>query len=171
MKIFYGAAIQGNQDRKKRQDIHRGLIGRIKKLGCTVLSEHVGGADYQETERLLTTALGYLPPKGIERTRYVRDKMIAFVESDIAGCVFEVSVPSLGTGVEIAHAYLRPRMGLSALPILALYEKDFWPHGVSSMVRGIPPDGYPAFRLQEYSTLAEACACIDEFISMLGSPG
>jgi hypothetical protein len=35
------------------------------------------------------------------------------------------------------------------------------------MVRGIPPDEHPAFRLQEYSTLAEACACIDEFVATL----
>jgi hypothetical protein len=167
MKIFYGAAIQGNEDRKKRQHIHLGIIGQIKKLGCTVLTEHVGGADYAETEKLLMASLGHLPPKGIERTRYIRERMIAFIESDIAGCVFEVSVPSLGTGIEIAHAYLRSRTGLSVIPILALYEKDFWIHGVSSMVRGISPEEHPAFYLKEYSTPAEAQTRIDEFISTL----
>jgi hypothetical protein len=167
MKIFYGAAIQGNEDRQKRQHIHRGIIEQIKGQGCTVLSEHVGGADYAETEKLLTESLGYLPPKGIERTRYIREKMIAFIESDIAGCVFEVSVPSLGTGIEIAHAYLRSRIGLRALPILALYEKDFWLHGVSSMVRGISPEEHPAFYLREYSTLDQARGEVDEFIATL----
>jgi hypothetical protein len=47
---------------------------------------------------------------GIERRIYVRNKMIEGIESDIAAAVFKISTPSLGTGVEIAHTYLRPRM-------------------------------------------------------------
>jgi len=38
--------------------------------------------------------------------------MIEGVEGDIDTAVFEVSTPSLGTGIEISHVYLRPRMNL-----------------------------------------------------------
>ena len=38
----------------------------------------------------------------------------------IDAAVFEVSTPSLGTGIEIAHTYLRPRLGLPAIPMLAV---------------------------------------------------
>lgn len=168
MKVFYGAAIQGNRDRTERQSVHRGIIKYVKSLGCTVVSEHVTGSNFEDTARLLTEKLGKLPPKGLERTRFVRNKMIELVEGDVDACVFEVSVPSLGTGIEIAHAYLRPRLGLSEVPILALYEKDFWLQGLSSMVRGISLEEHPYYFLEEYSTLSEACTKVDDFINSIG---
>jgi len=97
--------------------------------------------------------------------------MIELVEGDVAACIFEVSVPSLGTGVEIAHAYLRPRLGLPEVPILALYEQDFWPQGVSSMVRGLCSEEHPKFYLEEYGALPEAYAKIGEFLATVGFPG
>jgi hypothetical protein len=169
-KVFYGAAIQGNRDRLARQSIHQGIIEHIKRLGYTVASEHVIGSTYDETAKLLTESLGALPPKGMERTKFVRNKMIELVESDVKACVFEVSVPSLGTGIEIAHAYLRSRMGLSEVPILALYEKDFWPQGVSSMVRGLSSEEHPNFCLEEYGALSEAYTRIDEFFATVVRP-
>jgi hypothetical protein len=165
MKIFYGAAIQGNRDRAERRAVHQGLVGHIKGLGCTVVSEHTLGASLDETADLMTQSLGELPPKGMERTVFVRDRMIQLVEGDVAACIFEVSVPSLGTGIELAHAYLRPRLGLTRIPILALYERGFWPQGVSSMVKGISPDICGSFFLKEYSTLSEACKRIEEFLT------
>ena len=170
-RVFYGAAIQGNRDRLERQSIHQGIIEHIKSLGYTVASEHVIGSTYDETAKLLTEALGALPPKGMERTTFVRNKMIELVEGDLKACIFEVSVPSLGTGIEIAHAYLRSRMGLSEVPILALHEKDYWPQGVSSMVRGISPEAHPDFHVEEYVTLSEAYAKIDRFFSDVVATG
>jgi hypothetical protein len=55
----------------------------------------------------------------------MRNKMIEAIEGEIKAAIFEVSTPSLGTGIEIAHAYLRLRLGLSRIPLLALYEKDY----------------------------------------------
>jgi hypothetical protein len=165
VKVFYGAAIQGNRDRTARRSIHQDIIDYIKRLGFTVATEHAAGSSYGETVKRLEESIGKLPPKGIERTRFVRRKMIEFVEGDVSACIFEVSVPSLGTGIEIAHAYLRSRLGLPEVPILALYEKDFWPQGVSSMILGIPKDEHSAFSLEEYSTLSEAHAKIEKFLA------
>lgn len=167
MNVFYGGAIQGNRDRKLRQAIHRGIIQHIKALGHSVLSEHVTGASYEESIRLMTRSLGELPPKGAARTRFVRNKMIELVEGDLDACVFEVSVPSLGTGIEIAHAYLRPRLNLTPVPILALYEKDFWPQNLSAMISGISPEQVPDFSLAEYTSLDEACHRISRFLQAI----
>jgi len=57
---------------------------------------------------LLEKSLGPLQPPGVARTVLIRNKMTEFIEGDIDAAVFEVSTPSLGTGIEIAHAYLRP---------------------------------------------------------------
>ncbi|MCF8068035.1 MAG: hypothetical protein K9L30_05575 [Desulfobacterales bacterium] len=168
MNVFYGAAIQGNEDREKRQFIHRGIIQHIKNLGLSVATEHTTGSSKTEAASLLAESIGKLPSAGIERTRFVRRKMIELVESDISACVFEVSVPSLGTGIEIAHAYLRPRMGLPKIPILALYEKDYWSQNLSSMIRGLSTDDYPNFIIKEYSDLTEAYEKMDMFFKKTG---
>lgn len=164
MRIFYGGAIQGNTDRSSRRQIHRALLDSIKASGCAAVSEHTAGTSFDETAKLLTESLGDLPPVGMARTIYVRNKMIELLEGDIAAAIFEVSVPSLGTGIEIAHAYLRPRLGLPEIPILALYEKDFWPNNLSSMVRGLSRDHYPNFHFKEYVSLEEARFRVEEFL-------
>ena len=93
--------------------------------------------------------------------------MIEAVEGDIAGAVFEVSVPSLGTGIEIAHAYLRPRMGLEGIPILFLYQKGYWPGNLSTMVRGIPLEEMSNIEIGEYDNLEEAKEFLKRFLGSL----
>jgi hypothetical protein len=66
----------------------------------------------------------------------------------IHAAIFDVSTPSLGTGIEIAHAYLRPRLCLPAIPVIALYQKDCWPNNLSTMIRGIPSDEVSNFMLK-----------------------
>ena len=165
MKIFYGGAIQGNADREKRVHIHKSLMSFIKDFGFEVISEHAAGRNFEETAALLEKSIGPLPPVGIERTIYVRNKMIEAIEGEIAAAVFEVSVPSLGTGIEIAHAYLRPKTGLGKIPILALYEKDYWPGKLSSMIRGLDKKDYPHIEVVEYTNLDEAASQISNFLS------
>ncbi len=163
MKIFYGAAIQGAENRKKRSHVHQFIIDTIKKQGYQVYTEHTTGKTYEEAIAKLEESIGTMPKDDIERRIYVRNKMIEGVESDIAGAVFEVSTPSLGTGVEIAHAYLRPRMGLSEIPILALYEKDYWPNKLSTMIRGLSKKEAPTFEIKEYSNIDELGNIIQQF--------
>ena len=167
MKIFYGGAIQGNWDRSVRGHVHHSLIEEIKGAGFSVISEHVKGTDFDETAGFLAQMVGELPPKGSDRTIFVRNKLVELIESDLSGAIFEVSVPSLGTGSEIAHAYLRPRLGLAEIPLLALYEKGFWPNKLSSMVGGISQGQYPNFHFREYTSLDEATAILKEFLAGL----
>ena len=143
------------------------LIEEIKGAGFSVISEHVKGTDFDETAGFLSEVVGELPPKGPNRTIFVRNKMIELIESEVSGAIFEVSVPSLGTGIEIAHAYLRPRLGLTEIPLLALYEKGFWPNKLSSMVSGISQESYPNFDLREYATLDEATGMVRNFLAGL----
>jgi hypothetical protein len=163
MKIFFGAAIQGSRDRAERAAAHRRIIDAIKNYGYEVISEHTTGTDYNSTAKLLERSLGTLPPTGLERSALIRNKMIAFIEGDIDAALFEVSTPSLGTGIEIAHAYLRPRLGLPAIPVIALYQKDYWPNNLSTMIRGITRDMVPSFVVKEYDGPGSA----DDFIPEL----
>ena len=131
------------------------------------MGEHTTGRNREETAELLQKAIGPMPPPGIERTRYVRRKMIEFIESDIGAAVFEVSVPSLGTGIEIAHAYLRPKKGLPEIPIIALYQENYWPCGLSSVVLGISEEELPNFNLRSYSDPEEARSYVMQFLRHL----
>ena len=167
MKIFYGAAIQGAENREKRASIHRLIIDTIKENGYDVYTEHTTGKNYKEAIEKLEQSIGKMPKNDLDRRVYVRDKMIEGVESNIKAAVFEVSTPSLGTGVEIAHAYQRPRMGLKEIPILALYEKDYWPNKLSTMIRGISNVEFPNFNLIEYKNIDDVENLIQKFFTKL----
>jgi hypothetical protein len=167
MKIFFGAAIQGASNREERAAVHRLIINALKDSGCEVISEHTTGKDYDATIGLLEEKLGSLPPKGMERTILIRNKMIEFIEGDIDAAFFEVSTPSLGTGIELTHAYLRPRLGLPEIPVVALYQKNYWPHNLSTMIRGITGDHIPGFRNIEYDDPHQASVFVKEILADL----
>lgn len=169
MKVFYGGAIQGNQDRTVRAHVYRYFIDLIKKEGFEVSSEHTSGKSIDETAFYLEQAMGSLPPPGIQRTRFVRDHSIRFVEGDIAAAIFEVSTPSLGTGIEFAHAYLRPRLGLPTIPILALYQDGYWSGKLSTMIRGLTPEEFPHVQVVDYKDLESARPFVEEFLRKLNS--
>jgi len=163
-KVFYGAAIQGSRDGKERSQGHEFFIKTIQKQDYEVYTEHTTGKTYEEAIRKLEQAIGPLPKDELQRKIYVRNKMIEAIEGDIKAVIFEVSTPSLGTGIEIAHAYLRPRLGLPVIPVLALYEKDFWPNKLSTMIRGISTENVPHFTLKEYKTLEDGKENLNEFL-------
>jgi hypothetical protein len=167
MKVFYGAAIQGLRDSSERIEVNQLLINCIKENGFNVSTEHTSGKTYEEVIKKMEESIGKMPEGDTNRRVFVRDKMIEAIEGDVCACVFEVSVPSLGTGVEIAHAYLRPRMGLPVVPVLALYEKGYWPNELSSMIRGISSDVAPHFVLKEYVDSNEARAILLDFLDSL----
>lgn len=166
-QVFYGAAIQGAKDRKQRSQVHESFIETIRKQGYEVYTEHTTGTTYEEAIEKLEKAIGPLPKDELKRKRYVRNKMIEGIEGDIKAAIFEVSTPSLGTGVEIAHAYLRPRMGLSLVPVLAVYEKEYWPNKLSTMIKGVSREDVPHFTLKEYNTLEAGEEIIIEFLNGL----
>ncbi|MBP1662523.1 MAG: hypothetical protein H6P94_772 [Thermoplasmatales archaeon] len=163
-RVFYGAAIQGAKDRKERSSVHEFLITSIKQQGFDVATEHTTGKTYEEAMQKLQQAIGPLPADEFERKIFVRNKMIEAIEGDIIAAIFEVSTPSLGTGIEIAHAYLRPRLGLPVVPVLTLYQKEYWPNNLSTMIRGISPKHVPHFSVKEYTSLDEAKHIISDFL-------
>jgi hypothetical protein len=165
LKIFYGAAIQGAAERSDRAHVNSGIIESIKSFGFEVITEHTTGLDFDDTANKLEESIGPLPPMGMERTVFIRNKMIQFVESDICAAVFEVSNPSLGTGIEIAHAYLRPRMGLKAIPVIALYQNGFWPNKLSAMLNGITKEQVPHFHLVRYDSPEEIQSLLKPLIT------
>lgn len=167
VRVFFGAAIQAHQHFGERQAVYERIINLLRERGIEVCTEHTSGRDRQEILDLMEKAIGPIPPSGSERTMYVRDKMIEFVEGEIAGAIFEVSTPSLGTGIELAHAYLRPRMNRPAIPILALYQKDYWPNNLSTMIRGLSAHSAPTLRLLEYADTAELERGVLDFIRPL----
>ena len=167
IKIFYGAAIQGSKDRKERSQVHESFIETIHKQGYKVCTEHTTGKTYEEAIQKLEKAIGPIPKDEQQRKIYVRNKMIEAIEGDIKAAIFEVSTPSLGTGIEIAHAYLRPRTGLSLIPVLALYEKEYWLNKLSTMIKGISKEDVPHFTLKEYKTLEDGKEIINKFLNGL----
>jgi len=166
-QVFYGAAIQGAKDRKERSQIHESFIETIQKQGYKVYTEHTTGKTYEEAIQKLEQAIGPIPKDEQQRKIYVRNKMIEAIEGDIKAAIFEASTPSLGTGIEIAHAYLRPRIGLSLIPVLALYEKEYWPNKLSTMIKGISKEDVPHFTLKEYDRLEDGKEIINEFLTGL----
>lgn len=167
MRVFYGAAIQGAKDRAERAHVHKRLIKIIKEEGHEVVSEHLKGRNKEETAKLLEESLGPLPPSGIERKIRIRKKLLEYLEGNIDAAVFECSIPSLGTGIELSHAYLRPRKGLDEIPILGLYEEFYWPSGLSSMGIGITPEELPNFNLIFYKNLKNAEYYVRQFVKKI----
>ena len=165
MKIFYGSAIQGSENRKERAHVNEFIISSIKNLGHSVITEHTTGKTYEEAIKKLEQSIGKLPPKGLKRRIYVRDKMIEAIEGPIDMAIFEVSTPSLGTGIEIAHAYLRPRMNLPTIPVLALYQTDYWPNKLSTMIQGISLEKVPHFMVKEYKELTQIESILTDFFT------
>ena len=164
-KVFYGAAIQGARDRKERSSVHECFIKTIQNEGYKVYTEHTTGKTYEEAIQKLEQAIGPIPKNENQRKIYIRNKMIEAIEGDIKAAIFEVSTPSLGTGIELAHAYLRPRLGLSLIPVLTLYEKDYWPNKLSTMIKGISKETIPHFSLKEYKNIEEGKKILKEFLN------
>ena len=167
MRIFFGGAIQGASNRPERAHAHRLIIDALKENGCEVLSEHTTGEDVAATSELLVKSIGMLPADRFERAALIRRQMIEMIEGDIDAAVFETSVPSLGTGIEIAHAYLRPRLGLNSIPVIALYQKDYWPNRLSTMITGITPSECGCFEIIEYTLPETASVFIPEVIDKI----
>jgi len=163
MDVFYGGAIQGAQNRKQRAAVHQAIIEKIKNMGYHVLTEHTTGTSYEEAIKRLEESIGPLPKDELERRQYVRNKMIGFVEADIEAAVFEVSIPSLGTGIEFAHAYLRPRLGLKQVPVLGLYQKEYWPNKLSTMIRGIQKEDLSQVTVYDYEQIEDAERYLESF--------
>lgn len=160
LKIFYGASIQGG---RQKSNFNGEIIDYLKNIGINLISEHVRGENRMEVRALLAQSLN-VDEKSLT-PELIRNKAIEWCESDINAAIFEVSVPSLGTGIEIAHCYLRPRLGLREIPILCLYEKDFWSNRLSTMLTGANSEKDILLNIVEYKSINEVKEIILEFIN------
>ncbi len=165
MKVFYGAAIQGARDRRERAEINRALIDAIKSAGHDVVTEHTAAKTYDEAMLMLQDAFGRLPEDKEERTIFNRTKIIEALESrELGAAVFDVTVPSLGTGIEIEHACARKKMGLPEIPVLLLYDPSYG-RELSGMIRGMAKAELPKVATRSYDSVDKAASEIASFLS------
>ncbi len=162
--IFFGGAIQGSLNKEETTAISKQFLETIKESGFQLFTEHTKELNFFKSRESLEKKFGSLPTDELEYRNLVRNKLIEGIEGNICGAIFEVSTPSLGTGIEIAHAYLRPKLGLPPIPILALYRKDSWSNKLSTMIRGISKEIYPNFTVYDYTSIENGKLAIKEFL-------
>jgi len=141
MRIYFSGSMSGGRD---LAHLYPHIIDHLKKYG-EVLTEFV--ADPRHTQ------LGeqQLTPQAV----YRRD--IALIDRcDVL--VAEVTVPSFGVGVEVAHA------GMQGKPVLALYQPAEG-RRLSALI-----SGDPNVTVAEYRTLEEAKVAVERFFNGLVSP-
>ena len=163
MRVFYGAAIQGRGDRRERADFNRFLIEEIKSCGHEVITEHTSAETYEEALRMLENAFGKLPEEKEKRTAFNRVKIIESLAGSVDAAIFDVTVPSLGTGIELVHAYIRPNLGLSDIPILLLFDPSYG-RELSGMIRGMTKEELPSINQKNYSSTEEAQKHVKDFL-------
>lgn len=110
MRIFFAGSIRGGRN---LLPVYKQIIQLLKKLGHTIVSEHVASAKLEEAEAKLT-----------DEEIFKSD--IRFI--DECDClVAEVTMPSTGVGYEICYAVSRNKR------VLCLYKEGT---NVSAMVLG-----------------------------------
>lgn len=128
------------------------LVEYMKDLGYRVLSEHVALVDNEQKmfETLSKNAGVHIPQRnGCEAE--IRDVDARWVdEADFV--IAMVDEPSLGVGMEIERALLRPKRGFKLAPILCLIHADNYPK-LSPMVKGV---NVPQFYLKIYTDEVDA---------------
>jgi hypothetical protein len=138
MKIYFSGSIAGG---RKYLTTYQKMVGCIRELGHTVLTEHI------IHPRVLDLEKRYIP-----REIYTRD--IQWIEE--CDCMIaEVSNPSLGVGYEICYA-LRINK-----PVLCLYEKGIF---LTRMLVGNTSKG---LAVKEYDAEERWKDWITRFLQML----
>ena len=141
MDVFFSGSIRGG---RSDVDLYADLIDIVEQYG-TVLTEHVGTEDVEESE----------VEAGLTDSD-IHDQDVAWLrEADAV--VAEVTTPSLGVGYEIGRAVAWEK------PMLCLYRPDA-DHDLSAMVRG-----NDAARVVEYRTPEEVEADLAAFLREHGA--
>lgn len=132
LRVYFCGAIRGGRE---LQPLYERVIGHLQRRGYEVLTSHVGRADVLEREQ-----------PGGERDRAIFERDLAWLhQSDLV--IAEVTVPSLGVGVEIALA-----VGIGRR-VVCLARHDA---ALSALV-----SGWPALEVHRYLDEAEALAVVD----------
>ena len=136
MDIYFSCSLTGGRD---DQPVYVELVRHLQALGHNVLTAHLAEADVMAQDAVVDAA-----------SIYARD--LHWLRSCDA-LVAEVSTPSHGVGVEIAHALIL------AKPTLCLHRAGF---RVSKMITGCPS---PHLVVAAYGTVEEARAEVEAFLA------
>jgi len=160
-KIYYAGSIRGAAEQDQELPWH--IVRYMADHGAEVLSEHVAARTPEEREAIRATHIGQtiIDTYGRANTdEQIRGIDLAWVrEADYMVAV--VNAPSLGVGMELQYALLKPDLGMQITPILALVHKEFQAQ-LSAMVRGVTE---PQFHLYQYETLEDIRAKISWFLT------
>ena len=155
LKIYYSASIKGeNVD----PELGYKVVTHLKQRGHDVLSEHVGARNSDEMNALLTQR------SGTDRTSLSKEAGNRFVRAidtewvDAADAmVVVITGASLGVGMEIERALLKPERGLNVTPITVFVSSGYAP-GLSAMVSGVVSE---QFAILTYETFDDIRAELD----------
>jgi adenylate cyclase class IV len=135
-RVYFCGAIRGG---RRLQARYARLISALHSAGWTVLTPHVGDPDVLSIEER----------PGLSGAEILRRDMTALADADLV--VAEVTVPSLGVGIELATALAR------GVPVIALVESGT---SLSALV-----EGDERIRLIRYESEAEAVQALVQAVS------
>ena len=159
-KVYYAGSIRGADESDK--ELPWKIVRYMADNGADVLSEHVAARTPEERESIRAKHVGQKildAYKGQDPDVVIRKIDLDWV--DQADCVVAlVNAPSLGVGMELEHAILKPKLGLNETPVLALVHKNFR-NQLSAMVSGVTEE---YFYLKIYENIEDIQKYIDEFM-------
>lgn len=161
-KVYFSGSIKGATEADPHFAWH--LVQYMGQKGANVLSEHVAARTREEMDEIRAARTGQIIEEMLAQPEPwfdIRRQDNEWVDQ-ATHVVALVNAPSLGVGMEIERAILKPERGLPLTPILALMHEDLLGR-LSYMVRGITPEEAD-FHLKLYSTLPEAQKHIDNFL-------
>lgn len=156
-KIYFSASIRG-----ENADLELGykVVTYLKEQGHDVLSEHVGSRNSDEMNAKLLEKTGTDRLKLVEprASQFIREIDTAWV--DEADClVVVITGASLGVGMEIERALLKPERGMPETPIFCFVHATYAP-GLSAMVRGVSDTTFHLFSYTTFEEIREQLAVI-----------
>lgn len=152
VKIYFSASIRGaNPDPALASKV----VSHLQGLGHVVLSEHVAGKDSLAMNATLLekTWIDRNTLSEPESSQFIRRVDMQWVD-EATHFVAVITGPSLGVGMEIERAVLKPRLGMNNTPIYCFVPEEYLPQ-LSGMVRGIVE---PVFQLFTYKHSDEILA-------------
>lgn len=157
-KIYFSASITaGNAD----PTLGLKIVRYLQSKTCEVLSEHVASLNVQEMNEILKRRANVTEAElsGPQRAHAIRRVDTQWVD-EATHLVVLITGPSLGVGMEIERALLKPERNLPETPILCLVPQVKM-QTVSNMVLGITT---PSFTLVAYEDEDDLFRKIDTFL-------
>lgn len=161
LQVYYCGSIRGVPE--SDPEIHWKLVRFMADRGANVLSEHVAGRNDEEREEIRASRIGERVKDIIghpEPWFAVREIDLEWVDQ-ASHVVALINSPSLGVGMEIQHALLKPERGLPSTHILCLVREDLL-ESLTYMARGIRQS---ECSIRTYTDLDSAVRTIHDFLT------